>query len=261
MHTAAISLALVVVPPCWLLPIQRRRGFPQERPSHYRERLHPGWPHGHNQWCGTAAPERFSKSSTSLVPDPNPQSCRERAEESSESTRAVLEKRSPTGEGRRARVALGQPGRGNAKHRVGAAFASRKAQLVNEVGSGTPTPRTVDEGNTAPVPLGSGQPSRQGSTEQLCQASAWHAAGNLFFLYPTLPTKLPEAASQRKSFVPKCEGFNHQSTLFISEFLLMKELVTRYAAKSFILGDSKHYVIPHDLTNYFWTYTKFSIPS
>lgn len=41
----------------------------------------------------------------------------------------------------------------------------------------------------------------------------------------------------------------------------MKELVTRYAAMSFILGDSKHYVIPRDLTNYFWTYTKFSIPS
>lgn len=158
MHTAAISLALVVVPPCWLLPIRRRRGFPQERPSHCRERLHPGWPHGHNQWCGTAAPERFSKSSTSLVPDPNPQSCRERAEESSESTRAVLEKRSPTGEGRQARVALGQPGRGNAKHRVGAAFASRKAQLVNEVGSGTLHPGLWMRGTLPLSPSAAGSP-------------------------------------------------------------------------------------------------------
>lgn len=102
--------------------------------------MHPGCPHGHNRRCGTAAPERFSKSSTSLVPDPNPESCRGRAEEPSESIGAVLEKGSPTEEGRWARVVLGQLGGGNAKHRAGAAFASRKAQLVNEVGAGSLQP-------------------------------------------------------------------------------------------------------------------------
>lgn len=43
----------------------------------------------------------------------------------------------------------------------------------------------------------------------------------------------------------------------------MKELVTCYPVMSFILGESKHYDYdnPQDLTNYFWTYAKFSLPS
>lgn len=116
----------------------------------------------------------------SLVPDPNPQSRRERAEDSSQSTGAVLEKGSPTGEGRWARVTLGQLRRGNGKLRAGAAFASRKAQLVNEVGAGT-LPQTVEEENSAPVPLGS-PPGRAaqsssarlqpGTQQGICSSSA-----------------------------------------------------------------------------------------
>lgn len=109
-----------------------------------------------------------------------------------------------------------------------------------------PCSRDCGGGELCPCPPG--QPSRQGSTEQLCQPSA---AGNSSFLYPALPTKLPQAVSQRKSFVPKGEGFYHQRTLFIAEFLLVKELVTCSPVTSLISGDSKHGVIPQDLTNYF----------
>lgn len=178
-----------------------------------RARLQPGWPHGHSHWCGTAAPERFPKSFTSLVPDPNPQSCSGRAEGSSESTGAVLEKgllqgRAGGQEWLWGSQKWGMPAQSRSS------ICLKKDPTGKLGGSWDPAP---GGGRRRTLPLSPWAALQAG---QLCQASACNTAGNLFFLHPILPTKLPQAVSQRKSFVPKCEGFYHQSTLLLQNSFL-----------------------------------------
>lgn len=214
---------------------------------------HPGWPNVHSHECGTAAPERLSKPSQSLVTDSNPIIARERAEESAESTKAVLEKGSPTGKVRLAGAALGQLGGGAAKQRAGAALVSSRAQLITEVGTlhpglwllapdiflqtPTQTPCPGDgQNSTGPTAaLASGQIQRGAgklspasstaweSTGQLCQASRH---GEFFLLYLTLPKKLPWATSpshsRGRSSTQSMRVFYHQSTLLFLNYFSWK---------------------------------------
>lgn len=249
---------------------------------------HPGWPNVHRHECGTAAPERLSKPSQSLVPDSNPRVARERAEESAESTKAALEKGSPTGKVRWARVALGQLGGGDTKQRAGSAFVWSRAQLITEVGTLHPGPWALapdillqsptrtqcprdEQNSTGPtaalasrqVQRGAGKLNQDTALPGRAQGSSarLHAMGNFFSSILLCQRNYHEQQARvtaEGGLWPKAWGFFTIKVPFYFRITSYKIISYLLSNNEFYLGDSKHHAIPQDSTDYFWTYTIFS---